>query len=1103
VGVRLAGIGNAFGSAPSDIFASGDLPGTFTALTPGTFNVIATAADLRAQFDVLLFGYASDGSVNAAWAGRLQDYLGLGGGIVFEDPSNIGELSPVLTGAAHDTTSGIVNLAVPTLSAGIASDFAGSHITFSAWPDSLAHFLVQGDSALGLYGRIQNWCLVVTGPAQASDGVRGGTPTQHNQYSLLLNEVRFAADCPLNATPGPAETLRLLPRQLTFSNAAQGASLRAIVLDTLGTPIPGAPVTWSTLNDKVATVDGTGQVTSVGDGQVAISAQGSGEDHALVTVSVPASTGLNAWGTEVPQGALTFEYMMSAWADSLNDLFIVGSGGVTFRFNGSAWDTLSSGTANWLWSVWGSSGTDVYAVGDAGTLIHYQGGSSWTPITPPNPSAYFYDVWGSGPNDVFVVGNAGTIIHWDGVSWEPMVSNTGNSLWGVWGTSPSNVYAVGYGQTILHYDGVSWAPIAAPGGAPSSLQRVWGSGPDDIFVASCGEGSILHYTGTNWDVQPEPSGACFYDVVGTGPNEVFAVGSQTIIKYNGSAWSRMDHQAPGWVLALWGTASGEFRAGGQSGQVWHGIRGAVPASVQVNPSGATTASIGGTVNFNGRLFDAGGNVITPTGPFAWTSENPAVATVTPVTGVATAQTSGQAAIGATYDGITGYGVITVAASGSPAVNAFSNMIVPGAAQMWDVWASSSSNAVAVGDGGVIWRYDGTSWTADPQSGVVTTNWLLRVAGTSESDIHAVGASGTLLHYNGSVWTAETNPFGTGVTHYGVWAVTPTAAYAPASNGYVLKWDGSVWDTLPRASTNLLLAAWASAENNVWAVGQNGTIVRWDGSQWNTVTHSLGGTQFNSVWGTSSSNVYVVGGSSMVQCNQSSCATLAAPGLSFLWDVWGTSSSEVFVASASSNAVGRWNGVSWTTVFSNYGSSVRGVGGTSNGTVFAVGTNAAQPVLRGVRGAPVQTYAPPVTFTTTNTWSPNYLFGDRITVSDTLEMTSFGIVTGAVGSQVKVGLYRDVGGIPNTGALVVQASGSAAALGAIELTVPQTTLVPGDYWIMTVYDVATTVSASTTTATLYYWYTGVGGFVNPLPGSYPAGTAYSSNRLNYYVRGFGF
>jgi hypothetical protein len=527
VGVRLAGIGNGFGSGPGQIFSSGDLPGTFTELSPAAFNAYATAADLRASFDVLLFGYNSDGSVNAAWAGRLQDYLELGGGLVFEDPANVGELSPVLTGAARDTAGGIATLGVPTLSSGVASDFAGSHITFSAWPDSIAHFLLQGDSALGLYGRIQNGCLVASGPAQATDGVRGGTPTQHNQYILLLQEVRFAADCPLNATPGPAQTVRVLPRGITFTAAGQTATPRATVLDSLGTPIPSAPVTWSVLNDSVATVDpGTGLITTVRDGQVTVTAQGSGQDHVLVTVSDAPSTALNAWGQELAPGVLEVpDYVLSSWGSSLNDLFLAGGGGVVSHYNGTDWDTIPSASPYWLWGIWGFSPTNVYAVGDAGSLMHYTGGS-FAYVTPSGyESSNFTDVWGSGPDDVFVVGAGGLILHYDGTNWVQMASTTANPLWGVWGTSPNNVWAAGTGPTLLHYDGVSWTSVTTPPGAPPSLQRVWGSGPNDVFVVPC-SGDILHYDGNQWTTQTPPVGGCFYDVWGTGPNEVFTVAHQ-------------------------------------------------------------------------------------------------------------------------------------------------------------------------------------------------------------------------------------------------------------------------------------------------------------------------------------------------------------------------------------------------------------------------------------------------------------------------------------------------------------------------------------------------------------------------------------------------
>jgi len=536
--------------------------------------------------------------------------------------------------------------------------------------------------------------------------------------------------------------------------------------------------------------------------------------------------------------------------------------------------------------------------------------------------------------------------------------------------------------------------------------------------------------------------------------------------------------------------------------VWHGVRGAVPASVSVTPSAATTASIGGTVNFNAQLFDASGNVITPTSSPTWSSENTAVATVDPSTGQATAQSSGQAAIKATYDGLSGYGVITVAATGSPAVDAFANMPVPSATGMWDVWGPSSGAAVAVGNSGTIWRYDGTSWSADPQSGALTSQTLYSVAGTSANDVHAVGGSGSLLHYNGSVWSAEPNPFGTGVTHFRVWAATPTAAFAVGTNGYVLKWDGSVWDTLPQVGgpSNTLIGVWASSANDVWVVGSTGTIRRWDGSQWNSVTHTLGTTQLNAIWGTSANNVYVVGGSSMAQCNASSCTTLAAPGLNFLWDVWGTSTNEVFVAAASSQAIGRWNGGGWGTVYSGYGGFLRAVFGTSNGTVFAAGENTAQPILRGARGAPVESYGYPTQFAQTGGWGGSYVHGLAITVSDTLVVTHLGLIVSTAGTNVKIGLYTDGGGVPGT--VITQGTGSVAATGVREFPVTQAVVLPGTYWIVANFE-STTWMYGNTSMPITYRYQSYA-YANPLPSPFPGAPASTSYQaMNYYAKGFRF
>ena len=73
-----------------------------------------------------------------------------------------------------------------------------------------------------------------------------------------------------------------------------------------------------------------------------------------------------------------------------------------------------------------------------------------------------------------------------------------------------------------------------------------------------------------------------------------------------------------------------------------------------------------------------------------------------------------------------------------------------------VWASSETDAFAVGLGGTVLHYDGTSWQA------MASGWtddLFAVWGASSTDVFAVGELGRILHYDGSTWesmAARTN-----------------------------------------------------------------------------------------------------------------------------------------------------------------------------------------------------------------------------------------------------------------------------------------------------------------------------------------------------------
>ncbi|MDD5543521.1 MAG: hypothetical protein PHX83_10145 [Acidobacteriia bacterium] len=194
--IRVAGVGANEGNAcAQQIAASGDFPGTFTFLSDtDTFNGMSPA-QLRANYDVLLFTWESDSDINADWATRILPYLALGGGVIFEDPGNIDDLAAVITRGGSRSTSGAVLATVPGLTNGVTASFSNAHMAFSSWDPGFTPFITNpGTGAtLGLYGTFSGGRIVVSGPDNHFHGNRCSTGRSLNQYQLLLNEVRWVA----------------------------------------------------------------------------------------------------------------------------------------------------------------------------------------------------------------------------------------------------------------------------------------------------------------------------------------------------------------------------------------------------------------------------------------------------------------------------------------------------------------------------------------------------------------------------------------------------------------------------------------------------------------------------------------------------------------------------------------------------------------------------------------------------------------------------------------------------------------------------------------------------------------------------------------------
>lgn len=181
--------------------------------------------------------------------------------------------------------------------------------------------------------------------------------------------------------------------------------------------------------------------------------------------------------------------------------------------------------------------------------------------------------------------------------------------------------------------------------------------------------------------------------------------------------------------------------------------------------------------------------------------------------------------------------------------------------------SSSSSPPAAQEAGA-----GPSWHVVLQN---LQSSLLCVWGTSPTDVFTVGGSlgngnpATMLHYDGTAWkdlapgTNETLWWTHGTSDKDVWAV--------GTNGHIVHWDGAQLADHSVTTTATLYGVWAAAANDVWVVGgtpeggtkmPNDVLLHWDGTSFAPsslpLTPTNSGRTFFKVWGTSSSNLYVVG-----------------------------------------------------------------------------------------------------------------------------------------------------------------------------------------------------------------------------------------------------
>lgn len=181
--------------------------------------------------------------------------------------------------------------------------------------------------------------------------------------------------------------------------------------------------------------------------------------------------------------------------------------------------------------------------------------STWEWLNPAPQGNRIRGMGGSAADDVWLVGDGNTVLHWDGERWSDRHGTLrGLDLYSVWSSSPNDVwvagdYGVSYrydksqysthlnagGGVVLHFDGTSWK--ADPQIGDRWAHAIWGADGSHVF-ALLENGDVGQFDGTSWTVTAAPARAVLRDIWGASPTDVWAVGEGgTIVHFDGTSWT--------------------------------------------------------------------------------------------------------------------------------------------------------------------------------------------------------------------------------------------------------------------------------------------------------------------------------------------------------------------------------------------------------------------------------------------------------------------------------------------------------------------------------------------------------------------------------------
>lgn len=246
---------------------------------------------------------------------------------------------------------------------------------------------------------------------------------------------------------------------------------------------------------------------------------------------------------------------------------------------------------------------------------------------------------------------------------------------------------------------------STPGAVGRTVNDIAGTDISDLWAVG-DRGAILHGKNGAWAVQPSPTTQPLYGAFAASATDIWAVGDGgTVLRFGGTLWETVDVGAGTYdeLRGVFGFAPSDvwIVAGGWSG-FWHWD------GVSFTRTYSGSADLRDVHGRDGLLVAVGS-----------------------------------------------YGALRHLENGVWVPKFGPNTT----ADLEAVHVVSATEAYAVGQGGVAWRWDGVAWTAMVTP---TTRALREVYALGSQNVYAVGDAATRLHFDGNAWTDQTV---TGETSY--------------------------------------------------------------------------------------------------------------------------------------------------------------------------------------------------------------------------------------------------------------------------------------------------------------------------------------------------